>query len=197
MIIDKHRLHTPTVHIVELPTYQGRTLLSVVFPEQSLALATVHLESLASQATRTMQLQRIQKVLQEYNTALLVGDMNITSTGPWANTDENTKILTHHLPGYVDGWIEVHGNNGEYDETCIHGMTFDTTLNTMSATHTKFPESSRYDRALFKQWRGQQLVEWSIDSIRIVGNEPIGNDCNGEPIFISDHFGLSMELKTK
>mmetsp|Transcript_12170 Transcript_12170/g.19581 ORF Transcript_12170/g.19581 Transcript_12170/m.19581 type:complete len:379 (+) Transcript_12170:50-1186(+) len=191
MLVDKTSLPVPCIETIQLYTKMGRTALIAHFLSPAchgpLAIGTVHLESLDSRAIRSQQLQSIQKVLSYNDNAasLLVGDMNITVTGPWADLEENKQLLTTNLSGFIDCWEELH------DVTEDDGMTFDTTTNAMLAAHTRFADSSRYDRALFRSGASNA---WKVKSMRIVGKDPIGKDSSGNSIWISDHFGLSVEL---
>lgn len=190
MLFDKC-LPSPSIEIVELPTQMGRSALVALFAESdrssrgstSLAISTVHLESLKSRATRSLQLQVIRQALDKYETAMLVGDMNITATaGPWADKEEHDELLDTNLYGFVDWWAAMH-NNEE--------ATFDTGRNLMLAGRARFADCARYDRACL---RLTDPSVWKMGVIRIVGDQPMDASSIRKPIFISDHFGLAMEL---
>jgi len=182
----------PEIEIVkQMKTRMGRTALIAGF-HASLAIATVHLESLNSRATRSHQLQCIRQALAKYDNALLVGDYNITATGPWADREEDEEILSQNLgPEFFDWWSSVHPKHDENTSS----MTFDTNANGMLKASYRFAEEARYDRACLRlSPRKGRPSEWQPGNIRIIGDKPIGTDRKGIPIFVSDHFGLAMEI---
>jgi endonuclease/exonuclease/phosphatase family metal-dependent hydrolase len=189
MLMHKQFTSVPTIDIVALSSTMGRTALVAGFLGR-LAVATVHLESLDSRPTRTLQLKQLESALEHYDTAILLGDMNITRTGQWASPEEND-LLTTHLAWFQDCWLKLHGDT-DTEESSHISATFSTDLNPMLRNHSQFVDSARYDRALLKQSTGS--AGWDVGFIEIVGNHPFANNEDGNPIFISDHFGLSMAL---
>jgi endonuclease/exonuclease/phosphatase family metal-dependent hydrolase len=208
MLIRRSSLPVPTtVTWVTLPTRMGRSALVVVYERSSaeqtstaqtnqensssssVAIATVHLESLQSEETRTKQLQSINNVLANYGTAMLLGDYNITASGPRANHKEHENVVSL-LPGYVDLWVREHGVDGDVASALAHasGTTFDARSNSMlkALRPSGEPEDhARLDRVMIKEQSGVVHAH----GVRIIGNQPIGPD-----LFISDHFGLVFEL---
>ena len=204
MLIDKLNIFygtLPTIRVVsKMPSTMGRQALIAAFEYRkngsdattttsTFAVATVHLESLKSQKTRSQQLQHIRQHLSGYDNALLVGDYNIADTGPWADVEESQDVLADHLGSeYVDWWTEKHPNTV--------GATFDSETNSMLGLHSRFKDFARYDRACLRlEPQTEATVSWAAADIRILGDESVGADPNGKPIFCSDHFGLAMELK--
>lgn len=209
MLIRRSSIPVPTtITWVTLPTRMGRSVLVVVFEQSSaeqtstaqnnnqefssfssVAIATVHLESLKSEETRTKQLQIINNALTKYGTAMLLGDYNITASGPRANPEEHDNVVSL-LPGYIDLWVKEHGVDGDVASASAHasGTTFDASSNLMlkALRPSGEPEDhARIDRIMIKEQRDAVHAH----GIRIIGNQPIGPD-----LFISDHFGLICEL---
>ena len=118
----------------------------------------------------------------------MVGDYNITGTGPWADREEEKEILTKNLgTGFMDWWTCVHPNEEK--------ATFDSSLNTMLKATSRFTDYARYDRAYFRLSPLSAVDDgWQPGDIRFIGDQSIGTDRNGTDIFVSDHFGLVMEL---
>ena len=57
---------------------------------------------------------------------------------------------------------------------------------------------ARYDRASLRQSTATSsptTTEWQPGDICVIGDSPVGTDPKGTPIFVSDHFGLVMELR--
>ena len=195
----RRRVPVPSsVDWIRLPTRMGRAALVVKFdglvtpPENNnfstVAIATVHLESLRSQDIRAQQVRLIHNVLKEYDTAMLLGDYNITATGPHGNPKEHFDVLSA-MNGFNDLWIREHGTDGDEAGTPGHSWatTFNASTNTMHKRHYPEPEDhSRLDRIMIKEQAGKTRGH----SIRLIGNQPIGID-----LYISDHFGLVFDLE--
>jgi endonuclease/exonuclease/phosphatase family metal-dependent hydrolase len=206
-------LPTPIVRHAKLPSRMGRSVLVAEFPLNNnenggdhssssavVAIATVHLESLESQLARNKQLEIIvQQVLDQYEFAMLVGDYNITATGPWGNPTEHAvtnKLLSNG--GYVDLWVREHGTDGDVEGSDSYdaSITFDkratSPMLAADAAVAGRPapdivEHSRLDRMFVKEGiRRHRLV---AKDIRVIGRSPISPDA-----FISDHYGLICEL---
>lgn len=165
----------------------------------TIAVATVHLESLSNAPMRAAQLERIHAHLARHETAVLAGDFNISATGPYGKPEEHLASQTTLLPGFADLWLKEHGSAGDDESAAGFGaaVTFDTTINTMNRLLGHGAECSRYDRVMVRG--GNSKPGSSAGSaISIIGNQPIlprpkelTND-----IFISDHFGLAFTLST-
>jgi endonuclease/exonuclease/phosphatase family metal-dependent hydrolase len=166
------KLPPPTITWVALPSMMGRKALVATFSTvaaatrggeeggveaaaaATVAVATVHLESLNSQRIRAEQLGIISQALERHSIAVLVGDFNITATGPWANAAEHAAV-GKVFPGYVDLWVREHGNGGDLSRAAggdPQALTFHGTINTMLKAEqgTGSPDFARYDRVMVK-----------------------------------------------
>jgi len=186
----------------ELITSMGRDLIVGVLNinNEKIYCGNIHLESLANPFIRSQQLFRCNELLDENNTALLLGDFNFASDKNYSLIERRrdliekgedpysishledekleNNVLKEMMPNFDDIWELLHpGENG---------YTFDSSINKM----LKHYEEMRYDRILLKS------NSWNAKSIQMIGNEPIESDEDG-PLFPSDHFGLLMELKFK
>jgi endonuclease/exonuclease/phosphatase family metal-dependent hydrolase len=147
-------------------------LLELNFTDTTMAIGTVHLESMDNTARRCQQLLYIlDECLRDYDHAMVMGDFNFHEVSP-----ENEECLATH-PDYVDIWPYL--RNGEDGHT-------------VTETRTRF-SGFRIDRILL---RSDYFFAQSIERI---GKEPILHDTvvneqgvsETEPIFPSDHYGLS------
>ena len=199
MLIDKVALPLPTIDIVSLPSQMGRTALVCAFSESTcrcgrdddLAIATVHLESLKNRNLREKQLNLIFPAIAKYSSALLVGDFNITSTGPWADAEEEERLHEiSQLNGFRDWWdlkgkSSMDSDNARED----NGVTVCTKQNLMLAAKSRFRVHARYDRAFLKESTTRKGSD-----IAVVGRKAVSLDHKIEtPIYISDHFGLTIK----
>lgn len=162
--------------VYSLPSDMGRQLL---FAEldlghgDTMAVATVHLESLQFADTRRRQLEHIFPVLDTYDNAVLMGDFNMCAT--W---DENALLRTD----YLDIWPHVHAGDP--------GWTEDTDINTMRLKVNAKPTQVRFDRVIVRSNRDC----WHPTAIERLGTEPI--DATLLPgVFPSDHFGLCARIE--
>ncbi len=200
-ILVRRTLPVPDIDWVSLPTGMGRSGLVASFnvnnQGQKLAIATVHLESLGSKAIRAKQLNLLRTALRPYSAAVLLGDYNITATGPYGNPSENQDLYSI-LEDYDDLWLEEHGIDGDDDQSpnFLQSITYDSTGNAMiKAKKRKVggkPENSRLDRAFVRASNvGDQKTSATIyaHSIERIGDDPIGPD-----LFISDHYGLAFKV---
>ena len=187
---------------VALPSHMGRSLLVATwtppFTEGSVAVATVHLESLNSAPRRAKQLQVARDALQPHAHALLLGDFNFDSTqnfGDWcaipprpprlsqgARRLENG-VLADVMCDYLDVWPALRPAEA--------GHTFDGGSN----PHVGDPhERMRYDRVMT---RGVTPVEISMLGERPRGpseGEVAAEGSEAGPV-PSDHYGLCAILQ--
>ncbi len=152
---------------LELPSEMGRRLL-VVELAAGLTVATVHLESTAPCVKqRAAQLAAIGPWLAaRAEDACLVGDMNFDD---FAATESD--VLDD---SYVDVWQTTRKEPG---------YTVDSVVNTMRAD-LRGKVQKRIDRVFLRGPR------WRAESIALVGTDPI----DVHDTFVSDHFGLAVEL---
>jgi hypothetical protein len=118
----------------------------------------------------------------------LVGDFNLSATGPHANLREHREVGSI-LRGFCDVWQDVHGDpeagvdgQGDYDES-RGAFTFDTKSNAMLRKFSEH-ERARYDRAMVRGFRSS--------AIELFGTEPVAGSDGA--VFVSDHFGLLCTL---
>ncbi len=224
MLVRRDLPVVPAITYVELPSRMGRRGLVAGFGD-SLAIATVHLESLAQAGTRLRQLALLNRVLaarphretyfsssfvsaRPYRLAVLAGDFNVSGTGPFGDADEN-RTVNHCLSTkhWQDVWLQEHGEEVDREEgisahgsggaTAADGLTYDTRINTMVRRVTGQPEDrARYDRVLARAAPGSAAA---AHSVRVIGRTPltVADDelVEGHTDFISDHFGLSWEIQ--
>lgn len=152
---------------VDLPTDMGRTLISTEL-ESGLTVATVHLESIdVSRPVRVAQIAVIQERLARRDDVAWVGDMNFLPDDP-----EQAALD----PSWVDVWPALHPGDP--------GYTVDTDLNAMRFQLKSTPTHKRIDRVFLRSRR------WQARAIERVGTAAI--DIEGT--FVSDHFGLAVDL---
>lgn len=163
----------PPVRFVahDLPTFMGRRLLVAELddtPGASLAVASVHLESLRpSEQMREVQFARIVALLAGFDHAVLMGDMNFC-----ASWDENARVP----PELVDVWPHLHPHDPGYTE--------DTYVNAMlRARRNGAHKQVRFDRVFLRS----AGPAWRPAHIERLGTRPVGDD---PQVFPSDHFGL-------
>ncbi len=181
----RRSLPAPAIEWLSLPTTMGRSGLIANFG-LGLALATVHLESLQSQEIRAKQLRIVRNHLTSKGASILLGDFNISATGPYGSMKEH-ESLKNMLEDYFDPWEVQHGNHGDDESSvdCLQHITFDSTNNAMlkqsKDVRNEPLDHSRLDRVMCKSA--------AAHSIRIIGNHPIGKN-----LFVSDHYGLAFEV---
>jgi endonuclease/exonuclease/phosphatase family metal-dependent hydrolase len=153
---------------LELPSEMGRRAIAVELAS-GLTVATVHLESTAPCVKqRAAQLALIGPWLAaRTEDAILVGDMNFDD---FAATESD--VLDE---SYVDLWQAMRRKEP--------GYTVDSVINTMRSD-LRGKVQKRIDRAFLCSAR------WRAESIALVGTEPI----DIHDTFVSDHFGLAVEL---
>jgi len=156
--------------------------------EATLAIATVHLESLNNRRIRKIQLEECQKALEEYPSKILMGDFNFDATKNYIKTNKNLEndLLIEILTDYVDVWSSLRKKDDM-------GYTFDTKVNEMLSFDSRHNyEQMRYDRVMLSS------KIWNAKTINILGNQKYGisKPNSNRPIFISDHFGLSVDIST-
>jgi tyrosyl-DNA phosphodiesterase 2 len=99
---------------------------------------------------------------------VLVGDMNFSDDAP---------AETACMQGWHDAWPELHPGDP--------GFTVDSHINALRFMSKRKHVRKRIDRVF---WRGD---DWRVASIERLGTEPL----EGDPLtFVSDHFGLVVEL---
>ena len=181
----RRSLPAPAIEWLSLPTAMGRSGLIANFG-LDLAIATVHLESLQNQETRAKQLRIIRNHIISKSVSIILGDYNISATGPYGNIKEH-ESLKNILEYYCDQWEVQHGKHGDDESSAdfLQHITFDSTNNGMLKRfkdgRNEPLDHSRLDRVMCKPA--------AAHSIRIIGNHPIGKN-----LFISDHYGLAVEV---
>jgi endonuclease/exonuclease/phosphatase family metal-dependent hydrolase len=183
---------------VEFPTRMGRSLLTACFEidDERYAVGNVHLESLNSHPTREKQLQ------------ILVGDFNFCS---YRNFDKDqtpleNDSLTTYLAGFFDTWeyyqalsqtSVLNSVDASYESPPPKdaprpdaGLTFDSAVN----RNIKQFERMRYDRIMATN---SLTLKWNLDSIRMIGTEPLSKEESNKLVWPSDHFGLFLTFQEK
>merc|ERR1712137_1019954 len=183
------------IELAELPTNMGRSFLYAEFMwnNETVAIGTVHLESLNSRPIRQKQLLEIRHILQSFDHKIFCGDFNFDSHKNFDPRDPRAlenDWMKRHLNEYTDTWDRLRPRE--------NGYTFDTTRNLMLANHS--PERMRYDRVMYSSNR------WEPVSIELLGDAPIGEAFPGDifngkmltnklKVFVSDHFGLISKFQ--
>jgi len=154
---------------LELPSDMGRCLLSAELAS-GLTVATSHLESTHLCApARAAQLGIIQPYLAASSAdVVFAGDMNFAP-----DAEEENAALD---PSFVDVWPTLHGDDP--------GHTVDTDINFMRYVTNGKHSRKRIDRVFLRS------SGFSARAATILGTTPIDAEQN----FISDHFGLEVEL---
>jgi tyrosyl-DNA phosphodiesterase 2 len=157
---------------LELPSRMGRRLL-VARLACGLDVATVHLESLRENAAaRAQQLQIIQPLLvSRSEDAVLLGDMNFEPDAPL-----EARALDR---SFVDVWPLL--------RPAEPGFSVDSERNPMRLASRGGETRKRIDRVFARTRR------WRPSSIELLGTDPIDD----AGTFISDHFGLEVELRAQ
>ncbi|MDI1429095.1 endonuclease/exonuclease/phosphatase family protein [Polyangium sorediatum] len=155
--------------MLDLPTEMGRRLLSAEL-SCGITVATVHLESTSEcVSTRVAQLGIIQPSLAASSPdVVFAGDMNFAPDA----AAENAALD----PTFVDVWPALHGDRP--------GHTVDTSINFMRYVMHAEHSHKRIDRVFLRS------RAWSPRAATLVGVEPIDE----EGTFVSDHFGIEVEL---
>ena len=183
MLLSRVPLSRLTLH--DMPSRMARRLLVAELapgPDDgpdggsgSMAVATIHLESLKpSEPYREAQFKRCVAILDDFDHAVLMGDMNFCATWP----EENRRIPAR----YIDLWPRLHPGDPGYTE--------DTTINPMLHRYEQAPKKVRYDRIFLHS----ADRSWRPESIARLGTRPIGDD---PLIYPSDHFGLAATLRRR
>lgn len=144
----------PLFKFHDLPTNMARRLLVVELG--SLAIGTVHLESLANHIIREKQLQVCAKTLASFPNVLLVGDFNFDSERNYVPSDAplENKALAKFMPDFADVWPDLRTERG---------FTYDSVFNPYIGTH----ERMRYDRVMAR------LKDWRATGIDLFGQAPV------------------------
>ena len=158
---------------VALPSVMGRQMLVVRLDTRpTLTVATVHLESTAARTeTRCRQLAEIQRCLAQEGDVLLLGDMNFP---------DGERPEAAMLGGWTDVWPQFHPGDP--------GFTVDSEVNEMRAQIKPGGQRARIDR-VFHRGAG-----WRALGIERLGTQPCAYDPPLAPVFVSDHFGLRVDL---
>ena len=158
---------------VSLPSEMGRELLIVrLATEPPLTVATVHLESTAEMTDlRVQQLEQIVARLVTEPNVVLVGDMNFPAL---AEQPENRP-----LTGWIDAWAQL--------RPADPGYTIDSRINRMRWLQKRRHDQRRIDRVFV------QAQRWRATNIELLGRGPLAG---GPLTFISDHFGLRVDLES-
>lgn len=159
---------------VPLPSVMGRELLVVhLDTNPALTVATVHLESTNEMTDfRCQQLAEIHKWLENQADVLLVGDMNFPA---------GERPEAAFLPGWTDVWQSLRPDDP--------GFTVDSKLNVMRGSMKPGQKKrARIDRVFHRGAR------WRPVAIERLGTKPIATDPPDPSLFISDHFGLCVDL---
>ncbi len=161
---------------VPLPSVMGRELLVVRLDTSPvLTVATVHLESTDEMTEfRCRQLAEIHAWLAREDEVLLVGDMNFPA-------GERPEAAC--LPGWCDAWQSLRPDDP--------GFTVDSEVNLMRSLVKPGHKRARIDRAFHRGTR------WQIESIDRLGTKPVAVDATDPFLFISDHFGLCVDLAAR
>lgn len=156
-----------------LPSTMGRELLMIrIDTRPVLTVATVHLESTPRMTNaRCRQLGDIHTRLAGEPEVLLVGDMNF----PAGDRPEAAC-----LPGWTDIWGALRPEDP--------GFTVDTDVNMMRRLMKTGDKRERIDRAFL---RGDR---WQSRRIDRLGTSPLPDDPDDPYLFVSDHFGLCVDL---
>jgi tyrosyl-DNA phosphodiesterase 2 len=153
-----------------LPTEMGRRLL-VGRLACGLDVATVHLESMRGRdPERAEQLRIIQPALAELSDdVVLLGDMNFEPDAPLENAALD--------PSFVDVWPALRPDDP--------GFSVDSIRNPMRLRVLGKETRKRIDRVFARTRR------WRPEAIELLGTAPIDD----AETFVSDHFGLQVELR--
>jgi tyrosyl-DNA phosphodiesterase 2 len=162
------RLPISRVATILLPSAMGRRLI-VAELACGLEVATTHLESTAPMAAvRAEQLAIVFDYLGTRADSVLVGDMNFDPDAPAENAALDAR--------FVDVWPALRPDDP--------GYTIDSIRNPMRLAPTAVPRQQRIDRVFARTAR------WTPRRIDLLGTDPIDD----QQTFVSDHFGLEVEL---
>jgi endonuclease/exonuclease/phosphatase family metal-dependent hydrolase len=197
VMLVRRTLPLPQLTFVELVSQMGRRGLIAEFgcgldrssdSSQTLAITTVHLESLNRAETRLEQLKLLDRVLkcQHHSLEVLAGDFNIPSSGALSNRSEHESVTQMmDEAGWQDCFVRENGEHGANAELG-GGLTYDTRVNTMVRRVTGQEEDcARYDRVLARKAPDASA---SVQNVRVIRGQL------DEALFISDHFGLAFEI---
>ncbi len=152
----------------------------------SLRVATLHLTSsrdpsgIGSRASQIRTLLDWARSLEAHGhepaDLLLVGDFNFGDDAP--------EVQDFADAGFVDAWKALRPGEA--------GYTYDPARNAMAALTTGSGHSQRLDRVLVRSASGRLTPE----KVSLFGEEPLSGPPSpgGDPLFVSDHFGLSCTL---
>ncbi|WP_224372507.1 poly(A) polymerase [Hyalangium versicolor] len=108
---------------------------------------------------------------------VVAGDFNFGDNTPEAQPFEEA--------GFVDAWKTLRPGEA--------GYTYDPASNAMAALTTTYGLSQRFDRVLVRSASGRLAPE----KVSLFGEEPLSGrpSPGGDPLYVSDHFGLSCTLR--
>lgn len=168
------RLPVREFSLLDLPSQMGRRLLmaDLELDGELLRVGSVHLESTAGQGlARGVQLEKIFPVLDEADSAVLMGDLNFDPSSEYEQG--------FLLESYQDAWSALHPD--------LPGWTEDTERNLLRQDKKSVEKQVRFDRILLRSER------WRPVTMERLGLEPVGHDL--PRVFPSDHFGLTSTLE--
>ena len=159
-----------------LDSIMGRVCMSLeLHGAGGLKILSTHLESTREMApTRAMQLGQIHDWIAEEPEVILLADMNFDPSEP------EERIMP---PGFRDTWLLLRGG--------ATGHTQDATANSMLGRVSP-GKHTRYDRIYYcgATWIPSRVERLGVQAVSATE----GADRHSNEIFISDHFGLSVEL---
>jgi poly(A) polymerase len=152
----------------------------------SLWVASLHLMSSRDPSGAGMRAKQVRVLIDWARTLqadghetpdlLLTGDFNYGDDAPEAQSFADA--------GFVDAWTQLRPGEA--------GYTYDPKRNAMAALTTSTGRSQRLDRVLVRSPSGRLTAH----KVGFFGEEPISGKPSpvGDPLFVSDHFGLSCTL---
>ncbi|WP_224240684.1 poly(A) polymerase [Hyalangium gracile] len=152
----------------------------------SLWVATLHLTSNrdpSSGSARAAQLRTLVHWAQSLEASGPEGS-DLVVAGDFNFGDDAPEVQTLAEAGFVDAWTTLRPGEA--------GYTYDPSRNAMAALTTSLGHSQRFDHVLVRSPSGR-LTPRKVD---LFGEEPISGrpSPGGDPLFVSDHFGLSCTL---
>ena len=129
-------------------------------------------------------LSHMKKVNDGRRAVILVGDFNIS-----AKREEYTSLIARLAQeGFRDSWVELNGAD--------QGYTWDSYINNWGAEGIDSDGKSqhRFDYIFVKNGTMQEI---ELESSKIIFDQPLGLSEKSEKYFLSDHFGVELNLKIK
>lgn len=187
-------------------TNMNRDLLLVLLPKQfirasaDLMIGTVHLESLNSQYTRAIQMNIIESLTTDLPDVVIMGDFNFDDRSNYPNVPRSkTKLgrldnddLAERMPSFNDAWVLKNpATNNERLDARGGGETFNAKTQAWKNNFTSVV--ARYDRSMTKLTSGT----FEVDSVLVLGDQPVEYLEDGRPLFVSDHFAVETDIIIK